>query len=119
MKLDIIKEQIVSIAQYNKLKSSRFEWIEAGKDTILFGAITVNQWNSRYSSSFFGSYETKENWEADGFVEFEPKSGLYYKPHLIITTADGVNHKRIFQTVNDMESWRADHLYGMNLIEIE
>jgi hypothetical protein len=120
MKLDLIKEQIVSITQHNKLKSKwHYGWVEPGKDTILYGAITVNQWNGKYGSMFKGSYETKEEWEADGYIEYEPKGGLYYKPHLVIATADGVNHTRSFDTVEAMESWRADHLYGMNLIEIK
>jgi hypothetical protein len=80
MKLDLIKEQIVSITQHNKLKSKwHYKWVEPGKDTIFYGAITVNRWN----------------------------------------TADGVNHTRSFDSVEAMESWRADHLYGMNLIKIK
>ena len=118
MSLKINKDQIASVTQHNKLKCFYYEWIEAGKDTFLFGLIKIDEWDSGYRGSFLKTYFTKEQWEKDGLYEPVPKGGLYYNPHLIIKMSNGEEISKSFKSINDMESWVADNLQGVNLIKI-
>jgi hypothetical protein len=120
MSLKINKDQIASVTQHNKLRCNYYdEWTEAGKDTFLFGLLTLNEWDSGYYASFLPAYKTKEEWEKDGLYEPVPKEGLYYDPHLIITMSSGEKINKSFKTINSMEWWVADNLQGVNLIKIE
>ena len=59
MSLKINKDQIVSVTQYNQLKSRYYDtWIEGGKNTLLFGLIKVDEWDAGYKSSYSGSGTT-------------------------------------------------------------
>jgi hypothetical protein len=106
MKLDINKEQIASIRQYNKRLCQYYNWVEAGKNTIFFGLITMDTWKSGYKGSFLPSYFTKDEWESDGMIEFEPKMGLYYKPHLEIKMSNGEIITKNFKTVDELIEFR-------------
>jgi hypothetical protein len=86
--------------------------------TIFFGLIKIEEWDSRYESSFLRSYFTKKQWEADGYYEKEPGGGLYYDPHLIIKMSGGESISKSFKSVNSMECWIAENLQGVNLIKI-
>ena len=119
MGLKINKDQIVSVTQHNELKCNYYDtWIEAGKETWFFGLLTIREWDAGYRASFLQTYFTKEQWEKDGLYEKEPKGGLYYKPHLIITMSNGKDTSKSFKTIEAMESWVADNLNGVNLIVI-
>jgi hypothetical protein len=119
MSLKINKDQIVSVTQYNQLKSRYYDtWIEGGKNTLLFGLIKVDEWDAGYKSSFLRSYFTKEEWEKDGYYEKEPKGGLYYKPHLIISMSNKNDINKSFETIEEMEIWVDVNLRGVNLITI-
>lgn len=119
MSLKINKDQIVSVTQYNQLKSGYYDtWIEGGKNTLLFGLIKVDEWDAGYKSSFLRSYFTKEEWEKDGYHEPVPKGGLYYDPHLIIIMSGGTNVNKSFETIEAMELWVTENLQGVNLITI-
>ncbi len=119
MKLQINKDQISSITQHNE-KICRYydEWTEAGRDTWFFGLVTINKWEAGYYSSFLPTYRTKEEWEKEGLYEKEPKGGLYYYPHLIITMSSGEDVNKSFKSITEMEWWKVHNLKGVNLIEI-
>ncbi len=120
MSLKINKDQIVSVTQHNELKCRYYdEWVEAGKNTLLFGLIKVSEWAGGYRASLLPTYYTREQWEKDGFHEKEPKCGLYYRPHLIITMSNGEIFNKSFDAVSQMEWWIADNLEGVNLIKIK
>ncbi len=119
MSLKINKDQIASVTQHNELKSRYYsEWTEAGKDTWIFGLLTINEWKGGYYSSFLNTYRNKEEWEEDNYYEKEPKGGLYYYPHLVIRLSNGENITKFFKSINSMEWWIADNLKDVNLIII-
>jgi hypothetical protein len=56
MSLKINKNQIASVTQHNQLKSRYYDtWIERGKNTLLFGLIKINEWNSGFIEMGIGS----------------------------------------------------------------
>ena len=119
MSLKINKDQIVSVTQHNELKSRYYdEWTEAGKNTLLFGLIKVDEWDAGSRASFLQTYFTKEQWEKDGYYEKEPKGGLYYRPHLIISMSNKNDINKSFKTIEEMEIWVDINLKGVNLIVI-
>jgi hypothetical protein len=116
MKKSLVKSQIVSVEQHNKTKSTFHYWREAGVKKFL-GIFIVERWNSGYVS-WGGSFGDKEEWESENYVEYAPGAGLYYKPHLILVTSDGQQHRKFFNSVEELEKWRDYKLYGISLIKI-
>jgi len=113
----LVKPQIVSVEEHFRKKSNMHIWREAGIERFLY-IFVIARWNSGYTSKFFSDYSTKEEWEADNYIEYEPKGGLYFKPHLVMVTSDGTRHVKFFDSVEELEKWRDYKLYGISLIEI-
>jgi hypothetical protein len=113
----LVKSQIVSVEEHFRTKNNRYTWREAGISRFLY-IFVIDRWNSGYASEFFRDYESKEEWEADNYIEYEPKGGLYLKPHLVMVTSDGTRHVKFFDTPAEVVKWRIDKLFNVNLIQM-
>ena len=120
MNLKINKEQIATVQVKEPEKSKQYaEWTEAGKETLLFGLITINEWPGGYYNEYFKNYHNKEEWEKDGYFEPEPKGGLYHKPQVILEMSSGRKVKKTFESSMDMGFWVHDNLKDLDLINIK
>lgn len=119
MGLKINKAQIASVkVNYPEKINTYSQWTEPGRDSLLFGLITIREWEGGYYSEFFRDYLNKEDWEKDGYFEPEPKGGLYNKPNVVLTMSSGRKIKKVFESSYDMGFWISDYLKGIELIEI-
>lgn len=115
-------DKVFKINVYYRLKPNLiYTWVEKGEIT-LFGwpvKFVLSSWEEHYSSSDDRLY-TPEDFKEANLVEYEPKQGLYYKPHIDVYT-DSTRRKTtyFFETEEELTIWIEQNLKKWtNLIHI-
>lgn len=115
-------DKVFKINVYKKLLETDYTWVEKGENKI-FGwpfNLILSKWEGHYAS-FHKDLFTPNDFENRNLVEYEPKQGLYYKPHIDVF-ADSTTRKTTyyFDSIEELEIWIEENLKNKTkLIYIE